>query len=112
MNELSIRQGASLPLLITIKDDDAISATLYVKKTVDSPTYAITPKVGLFVDGEADVSLDESDTSIQVGDYIYQISVSYDTATEKYPEIGDCEIGDCEFPILRICDSLDSIGVS
>lgn len=110
MDTLTVRNGATLPLSVTIDDDTADSVTIIVKEAVNDSSYLITETAN-FVSGTADLTISAAQTNIEPGDYIYQLTVNYSNgAVEKYPDIANCD-GDCEFPEFIVCDSLD-LGVS
>lgn len=109
MDKLTVRKGATLPLVLTMDDEDAVTAKLIVKEAVADVTPAITVEAN-FVDGEADLTIPATganSTDIDVGTYLYQITVTFeDGSIEKYPEFEDCDDDD-DFPNLEILSSLD-----
>lgn len=102
---LTYREGETLTLGFEA-DEDAVKVVMIVKSDVESETAAFTAEAE-FEDGEATISelLD-----FEPGEYIYQINYEYsDGSIEKYAKPEDCDSGnqDCEFPVLKICASLD-----
>ncbi len=107
MDNLSIRRGASLPLHLVVDDTTALTVTLTAKKEASDLVPALE-KQASFVDGEADLVLTATDTLIPVDEYLYQVTVDFPGGVvEKYPDSDDCE-GECGFPTLTICESLDA----
>jgi hypothetical protein len=110
--DLTIRTGETLPITFQTDDtSDTGTAVLTVKQAVDSPTAAIS-KSAPIVGGVADLTLSAADTTITPGDYLYQITATYDDGTvEKYPDQEGCDGDECGFPQLTVCEALD-LGVS
>lgn len=107
MQDIAVRYGASVPLSITIDDDTATEATLYVGFEGGSPIIA---KTGLFIDGLADLSLAPSDTAIPLNKYSYQINVLYANGNvDKFPSPEACDGG---LPNFTVLEALDVIEVS
>lgn len=109
----TIRQGATLPLSVTVDDSTAQGATIVLKTSTDAATISLQ-KTASFTgidERTADLTLSDSETLLPVGEYVYQISISYsDGVVEKYPDTEGCD-GECEFPTITICAALD-VGVS
>lgn len=110
MNNLRVRWGATLQLQLTVDEDGAETAKLILRES-GANVNALEKTVN-FVDGVADLTLSEEDTQLDIGTYEYMIIVTYDDGTvEKYPDPVDCS-GDCELPVIEICESLDHLEVS
>lgn len=102
-DNLRIRQGARLSFVVEQADPDSISATFIAKKDAT----IIENTVNYDADGKAFFHFDSPDTDI-VGEYEYQINENFSTGSpDIYPSDGDCLNGDCELPILEICESLE-----
>lgn len=106
MDKLSVRRGATLPITLTLDEENALTAELIVKVSADdvSPVFTVIDDV---VNMEADLTISAEQSDIEPGDYLYQITVTYaDGHIEKYPETADCDC-DEDFPQLTILESLD-----
>lgn len=98
---MKIRAGARLDFVVEQADPSSISATF----TAEGDTKTITDTV-VYVDGKAAFHFDAPDTDV-VGEYEYQIAENFASGSpDIYPNADDCD-GDCEFPILEICPSLE-----
>lgn len=106
MNKINIRYGEDVTLNLDAGDDTAVGATLYVGKAGQLP--AITNTITL-TEGIGNFELTDSDTSIPLGEYKYQINVEYQGgAIEKFPNPDDCD--DCTddgFPLFCVFEALD-----
>lgn len=108
MNDISVRYGASLDLEITVTDELADTATLFVGKAGDTPTII---KSANFVEGTADLSLDPEETEVPLDDYSYQVNVSYtDGRLDKFPTAEQC--GEDGFPRFSVIEALDEQEIS
>lgn len=100
---ISVRQGAQLPLAVEQGDPTSVSATIILRH---QDSLEIIEQTENFVDGVANIVFDEVDTAT-LGVYDYQINENFsDTAPLKYPDPNACD-GDCEFPTITICEALD-----
>ena len=101
MDSMKIRAGARLTFTIERADPNAISATfLAVGETV-----SITDTVD-YVSGVANFQFDSPDTDV-VGIYQFQVNENFTTGSpDIYPNTDGCD-GDCDFPTLEICESLE-----
>ena len=101
MDSMKIRAGARLNFTIERADPTAISATfLAVGETV-----SITDTVA-YVSGVANFQFDSPDTDV-VGIYQFQVNENFATGSpDIYPNTDGCD-GDCDFPTLEICESLE-----
>lgn len=107
MKTISVRYGASLPLTVSIDDDTAESAALFVGKEGELPTIT---KTANFIEGVADLSLDPLETEIPLDTYKYQINVVYeDGSIKKFPEPKTCDFS--EFPDFKVAEALDETEV-
>lgn len=109
MDKLSVRRGATLPITLTLDDDNALQAELVVKQSVEDvePTFVITDDV---VDGVANLTISSENSDIEPGVYLYQVTITYSNGyIEKYPETLYCDEDDdiSGFPTLTIQESLD-----
>lgn len=99
---MTIRQGSQLQLEITRGDDEAISATVIFKEQTTGTEITETES---YVDGVANIVFDGLKTG-EVGVYDMQVNENFTAESPlKYPD-ADCD-GDCDFPTLTICESLD-----
>lgn len=117
---LKVRQGETLSLSVEEDDTSAETVTIIVKESVDDVSPLIYHTAN-FVNGStvglplvarvADLTLDDGETGIPTGEYIYQLTVTYtDGLILKYPDASTCE-DECDFPPFVVCDALDP-GVS
>lgn len=107
MDKLSVRRGASLPITLTLDEDDALSVQLIVKKSVEdsSPTFVVD---GIITENKVDLTIPSSATEIAPDVYLYQVTIVYANGhIEKYPETQDCDDDEIDFPTLTIQPSLD-----
>ena len=112
MNTISIRRGETHLIDVVISaTEEALSATLIVKKEVTDLSPIII-KTESFIGDKATIELSSIDTLIPEGDYKYQITIEYsDNSIKKFPEALNCD-DDCDFPIIKICNSLDEVVIS
>ena len=109
MEDYKVIQGATLPLAVKVDtDEEPLTATIFLKKTVGGAVeYTGT---GNFVNGIADITIQADDTDgLDVGEYLYQITVVYDgtpAPVDKFPDEDECDDGECEFPKITICEKL------
>jgi len=102
MDSMKIRAGARLNFTITRANDDAISATFIAD---DGAGHIITDTIA-YTDGVADFQFDSPDTD-NVGTYDFQVNENFATGSpDIYPNADGCD-GDCDFPTLEICESLE-----
>jgi hypothetical protein len=102
MDSMKIRAGARLNFTITRANDDAISATFIAD---DGVGHIITDTIA-YTDGVADFQFDSPDTD-NVGTYDFQVNENFATGSpDIYPNADGCD-GDCDFPTLEICESLE-----
>lgn len=112
MEPISIRYAESVELEVTTDDEAAVSATFFVGKPGELPKITIP---ATFVDGVAVFVLEETDTSIPLGEYRYQYTVTHaDGKVEKYPSPEDCDCDDFEdsLPVFKVYEALDSTEIS
>lgn len=99
---MKIRAGARLNFTVTRADPDAISATFMAVFEAAE----ITDTVTYDSEGLASFQFDSPDTDV-VGEYDYQINENFATGSpDIYPNPDNCD-GECAFPILEICESLE-----
>ena len=102
LDTMTIRAGARLNFTIERADSEAISATFLAVDGANS----LTDTVEYDEDGIATFQFDSPDTDLE-GDYEYQVSENFATGSpDIYPNADDCD-GDCDFPTLEICESLE-----
>jgi hypothetical protein len=98
---MQVRQGGRLTFTITRADAEAISATFIAQLG----GVIINETVNYDADGLAYFEIGSPDTDV-VGEYQYQINENFATGSpDIYPNSDDCD-GDCDLPILEICESL------
>lgn len=102
MNKITVRQGETFQLPVTIDDDSAESVALKVWS--DSEIINVEE---VFVSGEA--TIDAGLITDEIGEYSYSITITYsDGAIDILPDVNNCS--SCEFPIFEICQG--SMGTS
>lgn len=102
MNNMKIRAGARLNFTVDQADPDSVSAT-YIAVHENA---TITDTVQ-YVDGKAAFEFNAPDTD-EVGVYLYQVNENFSSGSpDIYPNLDGCD-GDCEFPTLEICESLEA----
>lgn len=107
MDKLSVRWGATLPLLLTNDEEGADTATI----TISLDDSIVLDKTINFDGLEADLTLTAEEMEIDPAEYNYMITIVYDDGViEKYPDTENCT--DCELPILEVCDTNDNLEVS
>lgn len=107
MDDINVRWGATLPLIVTNDETGADTATI----TISQDDMVVLTKTASFVDEEADLTLTAVNTQLTPRVYDYMIKVVYDDGTiEKYPDIDGCS--DCDLPTLTVCDTNDNLEVS
>lgn len=103
MSDMSVRYGATLPLLLT-NDEGSVSTA---RLTLSQAGVVKFTKLASFVGLEADLTMTALETKLPVGEYDYMITVTYiDGSVEKYPNLENCS--DCELPTLEICEANDA----
>lgn len=107
--DLSIRQGETLSLTITV-DDLTADTVRFLAENGDGDSIDETVNFST-VDGVRTASIETNDTNLPIGDYEYMLTVTYDGGiVEKLPD-SNCDSEDCSLPTLTICEALD-VGVS
>lgn len=102
-NDIRVRQGAQLNLRVTQGDPTSSSATVILRH---QDTQDLITQTAAFVGGVAEVSFGAVHTAV-VGVYDYQVNENFGSSDPlKYPDPNDCD-GECEFPTVTICESLD-----
>lgn len=106
MKTISARQGSRLTFQATNVPQDAVSVIFLAKYLTNAITATETP-----VDGIATFEIDIPESQV-VGSYDYQLSVTYSSGNpDIYPNgscSGNCTDGNCSFPKLVVCESLES----
>lgn len=109
--DISIRQGETLILNVTIDDLTADTVQLLVSNSNDEVVIDETDSFAT-EDGERVAQLLSNDTDLPLGDYTYMLKITYSDGTiEIMPEAYECE-DDCELPTLTICEAIESPAVS
>lgn len=102
MNNLKIRARARLNFTVEQADSTSVSATFLAVFEDNTITDTVD-----YVDGKAVFEFNAPDTSVQ-GTYQYQVEENFSTGSpDIYPNFDNCD-GDCDFPTLEICESLES----
>lgn len=92
--DISVRQGETFQLPITVDDETALTVTLKVWGDTE-----IINETANFVDGEA--TIDTGVITQDIGDYNYSVTVTYSDGTiDILPD--NCD--NCEFPSFEICE--------
>lgn len=106
---IKIRYGQSLPLEINIDNDTATSGVLYVGKKGELPRISKPFSVAQ-PEGIAEILLEQADTRIPLGEYLYQINiVDVNGNVTKFPEPETCD-DDC-MPRFIVFEALDETEV-
>lgn len=98
MQDITIGQGETIRLSVTVEEDGAATAEFIAHNgSVNVLEYSAN------FDGlSADLS--STDTVIPIGSYDYYIKITWDDGTVDYlPDFSNCE-GDCVFPQLIVCE--------
>ena len=107
MNNIRIRQGASLQQTFTDTDVTAQTLTLTISDetgvvAADTANYAI-------VNGKA-VATVQVTADYPLGDYSYMYTIVYsDGFVVKLPETDGCGDDPCELPTLTVCEANDEV---
>lgn len=101
-NELLVRQGGQLGLIVQQGEPTSTSATIFLRAQGSS---VVITKTAPYVAGFADISLTSVETGT-IGVYDYQINENIPNESPiKYP---DPVKGDnCVFPTLTVCEAID-----
>jgi len=101
MDKITVRQGETLQIPVTIDDSTATTATLSVW---DDEGVVIIEETGTFVDNET--TIDAGVITQDVGEYNYGLQIEYsDGEIDSLPDSAGCD-GDCEFPVFEICEGI------
>lgn len=101
MNNITIRQGETLQIPVTIDDDSAERVTLQVI----SGSMELLSITDEFVDGQATISVDE--LMLPLGTYEYMLTVFYvDGVIDKLPDVANCSDDDCSLPSFKVCEGI------
>jgi hypothetical protein len=111
MDTVNIRYGEYYPLPIDAMDVTAVSADIYIGRP--GQPYVLTKHADL-VDGVGTFEFEETETTIPLGKYNYQINLINEFGkVRKFPSPeGDCDGCDNSFPEFIVWEALDSIEVS
>jgi hypothetical protein len=110
MDTISIRYGEDVNLPLDTGDATDVSASIFIGRPGE--VYTLTKPITL-TDGKGNFVLDETDTSIPLGTYYYQINVTDASGgTQKFPSPSECSGCDEEFPKFIVNEALDVVEVS
>jgi len=103
MDNLTVRQGETLPLLWENDEAGADTATL----TISDDSGVVLAITTTFEDLQADLTVSAEQTeALGIGLFDYMITLIYEDGTvEKYPDVSGCN--ECELPQLEVCDAND-----
>jgi len=105
MKAIKTRYGASVDIQVSLDDDEAVSASLYVGLESDTP---VITKTALFSEDVADLSLLPAETQVPLNTYKYQINVVYnDGRIRKFPEPSTCGASLPDFIIEEALDETE-----
>jgi hypothetical protein len=104
MDTIEINQGSFENFIV--EDTEAFSVSLLVSVDVDTPAVIFTTPVE-FEDGQAQITLTGEDTSIPVGDYIYEFRLFNEDGDFENLDRDDCDGDECGFGTLSICPSIE-----
>lgn len=104
MDTIEINQGAFENFVV--EDTEAFSVSLLVSVDVDSPAVIVTTPVE-FEEGSAQITLTGEDTSIALGDYIYEFRLFNEDGDFENLSRDDCDGEECQFGVLTICPSIE-----
>lgn len=106
MDSFKVKQGSRFDFAVETDDSEAQSATLVLRDDNDT-VYEFTEP---FSDNLAYFGDREDITTLPTGVYEYQINENHESGLpDKLPNPDNCT-GDCEFPTITICESLDEDG--
>lgn len=104
--DITIRQGETLQVPVTINDDSAVTVRFVVADSDDVIVIDITENFTT-EDGKASATIMTDDTLIETGEYNYQLVITYsDGVIDILPDPDGCIGGDCELPKFIVCESL------
>lgn len=104
MNDVEVFQGQTLRLMVTVKEEGALTAELFAISESDEITNEAE-----FEGMEAFLNTNIPDDQT-AGEYPYYIRVTWDDGTtDIIATPGDCEDGDCPLPVITVC-ALDQEG--
>jgi len=105
LEQMTVRAGGKLNFTVQRADVSAVSATFIMQKdliTIDSTIVYDSEGIAAFV-------IESPDTDV-LGEYKYQINENFATGSpDIYPNFDECD-GDCDLPIVVICESLTVSG--
>lgn len=104
MDTIEINQGSFENFIV--EDTEAFSVSLLVSVDIDTPAIIVTEPVE-FEDGQAQITLTGEDTSIPVGDYIYEFRLYNEDGDFENLNRDDCDGDECGFGTLSICPSIE-----
>lgn len=98
MNDYTIQQGETLRLTVTVTEEGAATAELVASDGTNSII-----KTANFSGMVADLTT--TDTDVPAGEYPYYIRITWDDGTvDVLGDKGGCESGDCEQPVITVCE--------
>lgn len=104
--DITIRQGETLQIPITINDTSAESVRFVASSDTEGVVIDLTQQFEI-VDGKATATIFTNNTLIETGEYSYMLVVTYaDDVVDILPDASECQGDDCELPKLIVCESL------
>lgn len=110
MNNEKIWQGSTYETTITDKDLTAQTVTLTLKNLETEALVQVIDVPYTTVNDLRTATITTNQTDVP-GDYSILYTVTYgDGSIQKFPAPkGDCEGGECDLPILTICEASDEV---
>ena len=106
MDAITIRQGETLQIPVTINDTSAETVRFVVADENGAIVIDITENFTV-ADNKATATILTNETLIETGEYSYQLVVTYsDDVVDILPDASECQGDDCELPKLIVCESL------
>lgn len=103
METIEINRGAFENFVI--EDTEAFSVSMLIAEDSTSPALVATTPVE-FEDGSAQITLTGEDTSLPVGDYVYEFRFYDENGDFENISRDDCDGEECQFGTLTICPSI------
>lgn len=102
---ITVLWGESEDIMIMVTDTTAVTIEMIIKM---ADADAISLKTANFVDGVAQIELSPTDTKLDIGEYDYQMNITYsDGKIDKLSNF-DCN-GECVMPKFTVCEALDMV---
>lgn len=101
MNNITIRQGETLQLPITIDDGAAETVLFQIIKNNKS----VSETIAIFENKKANILIEQ--LMLPIGEYRYMLTITYtDGIIDKLPDVSDCNDDSCELPTINICEGI------